>query len=175
MLSQTKIVPKSWLAFDLNVVRRLKFESVLLPFNDRPALGAYLKRWNTRVSVNDPLQSAWVRSLAQITAIQQAMPPGQFTPPPTDWAPLRRTRRLLTEGGDLRLLALGRGDEAAKRYEEALGIDASLVAAHFNLGRVLEALAEPSLPVFISKKQPVPYVFFARPGAKQPCPNSAAC
>jgi hypothetical protein len=67
MLTQTKIAPKSWLAFDLNVVRRLKFDSVLLPFNDRPALGAYLKRWNVRVSVNDPLQSAWVRSVAQIT------------------------------------------------------------------------------------------------------------
>jgi hypothetical protein len=39
----------------------------LLPFNERPALGAYLKRWGTRVVVNDPLQSAWVRSVAQIT------------------------------------------------------------------------------------------------------------
>lgn len=67
MLSQTKISPKSWLAFDLNVVRRLKFESVLLPFNDRPALGSYLKRWNVRVAANDPLQSLWTRSVAQIT------------------------------------------------------------------------------------------------------------
>ncbi len=66
MLSQTKISPKGWLAFDLNVLRRLKFESVLLPFSDRPALGAYLKRWNARVLSNDPLQSAWVRSVAQI-------------------------------------------------------------------------------------------------------------
>lgn len=47
------------------------------------------------------------RSLAQIRAIQAEMVPGQFTPPPHDWAPLARTRRLLTEGGDLRLLALG--------------------------------------------------------------------
>jgi len=30
-------------------------------------------------------------------------------------------------------------------------------------------------PVFISMKQPVPYVFFAIPGSKHPCPNSAAC
>ncbi|MBK9215448.1 MAG: hypothetical protein IPM59_07585 [Chloracidobacterium sp.] len=67
MLSQTKISPKSWLAFDLNVVRRLKFDSVLLPFTDRPALGAYLKRWNARVMANDPLQSSWVRCVAQIT------------------------------------------------------------------------------------------------------------
>jgi hypothetical protein len=47
------------------------------------------------------------RSLAQIAAIQKDMPPGQFTKPPADWTHLRRTRRILTEGGDLRLLALG--------------------------------------------------------------------
>ena len=32
-----------------------------------------------------------------------------------------------------------------------------------------------SLPVFISRKQPVPYVFFICPGSKQHCPNSAHC
>gem|GEM_PF-7046392 len=32
-----------------------------------------------------------------------------------------------------------------------------------------------SAPVFISKKHPVPYVFFAMPGAKHACPNNAAC
>jgi lysophospholipase L1-like esterase len=47
------------------------------------------------------------RSLAQIQTIQREMPPGQFTAPPRDWTHLRRTRRILTEGGDLRLLALG--------------------------------------------------------------------
>lgn len=47
------------------------------------------------------------RSLAQIRTIQAEMTPGQFTPPPHDWGPLIRTRRLLTEGGDLRLLAMG--------------------------------------------------------------------
>ena len=31
------------------------------------------------------------------------------------------------------------------------------------------------VPVFISMKQPVPYVFFAMPGLKQFCPKSAAC
>ena len=30
-------------------------------------------------------------------------------------------------------------------------------------------------PVFISKKQPVPYVLFASPTSKQVCPKSAAC
>ena len=67
MHGQTKISPKNWLAFDLNVLRRLKFESVALPFSDKPALGLYLKRWNFRIAANDPMQSAWTRCLAQIT------------------------------------------------------------------------------------------------------------
>lgn len=59
MLSPTKQSPKSWLAFDLNVLRRIKFASAALPFCDTPALGSYLKRMNVRVAANDPLQSAW--------------------------------------------------------------------------------------------------------------------
>jgi hypothetical protein len=47
------------------------------------------------------------RSLSQIAAIQTDMPPGHFTPPPADWKHLQRTRRILLEGGELRLLALG--------------------------------------------------------------------
>lgn len=66
MHGQTKISPKSWLAFDLNVLRRLTFTSVALPFTEQTALGSYVKRWNIRVSANDPLRSAYTRSLAQI-------------------------------------------------------------------------------------------------------------
>jgi hypothetical protein len=47
------------------------------------------------------------RSLAQIAEIQDRMPAGAFTPPRNDWKYLGRTRRILTEGGDLRLLAVG--------------------------------------------------------------------
>ncbi|MBL9128583.1 MAG: hypothetical protein JNL97_13095, partial [Verrucomicrobiales bacterium] len=47
------------------------------------------------------------RSLEQIARIAAEMPLGSFTPPPNDWEHLRRTRRLLTQGGELRLLALG--------------------------------------------------------------------
>lgn len=47
------------------------------------------------------------RSLAQIAAIQGEMPKGVFTAPPPDWKHLQRTRRILTSGGELRLLALG--------------------------------------------------------------------
>ena len=47
------------------------------------------------------------RSPAQIAKIRGEMPEGRFTPPPHDWAHLRRTRRVLAEGGELRLLAVG--------------------------------------------------------------------
>ena len=47
------------------------------------------------------------RSVAQITAIQKEMPKGEFTSPPQDWTNLPRTRRILTEGGDLHLMAVG--------------------------------------------------------------------
>ena len=64
MIGSTKQSPHSWLAFDLNVLRRVKFSSAALPFCDTPSLGAYLKRINVRVAANDPLQSAW--TLAQV-------------------------------------------------------------------------------------------------------------
>src|SRR4051794_4746034 len=47
------------------------------------------------------------RSLAQVAKIRADMPEGRFTPPPHDWDRLRRTRRILAEGGELRLLAVG--------------------------------------------------------------------
>ncbi len=66
MHGSTKISPKSWLAFDLNVLRRLNFNSAILPFASEPALGVYLKRRDVKVAANDPLQSAWTRAFAQI-------------------------------------------------------------------------------------------------------------
>lgn len=47
------------------------------------------------------------RSLSQIKAIWRTIPKGKLTVPPTDWRNLERTRRRLTGGGDLHLLALG--------------------------------------------------------------------
>lgn len=66
MLHQSKTSPKSWLAFELNVLRRLKFKSAALPFTHTPALGSYLKRWDVRVLANDPMQSDWTRAVAAI-------------------------------------------------------------------------------------------------------------
>jgi hypothetical protein len=66
MFNTTTRSAKSWLAFDLNVLRRLKFGSAALPLCDRPELGSYLKRMKVRVAANDPLQSAWTRTLGRI-------------------------------------------------------------------------------------------------------------
>lgn len=66
MLNKTNITPKGWLAFELNVLRRLKFDSVALPFAADANLGGYLKRWNARVLANDLLHSAWIKAVAAI-------------------------------------------------------------------------------------------------------------
>ena len=47
------------------------------------------------------------RSLEQIARIQAEMPEGTFTPPAPDWSHLPRTRRILSQGGDLCILAMG--------------------------------------------------------------------
>ena len=47
------------------------------------------------------------RSQAQIAKIQAEMPKGEFTPPKPDWTHLKRTRRILTEGEELHVLAMG--------------------------------------------------------------------
>ena len=67
MHGHTKVLPKSWLAFDLNVLRRFKFASITIPFSATPAVGSYVKRWDARVAANDPLRCAWVRNVAEIS------------------------------------------------------------------------------------------------------------
>ncbi len=47
------------------------------------------------------------RSLAQIEKIRAGMVKGTFTSPPPDWQWLPRTRKTLTGGGDLHILAFG--------------------------------------------------------------------
>ena len=43
----------------------------------------------------------------QLAKIQVEMAKGTFTPPKPDWTYLKRTHRILTEGGELHLLAMG--------------------------------------------------------------------
>ena len=66
MFSKSVVTPKGWLAFELNVLRRLKFKSAALPLTGEPNLGAYLKRWDVRVLANDAMQSAWIKAVAEI-------------------------------------------------------------------------------------------------------------
>ncbi|HEY0050450.1 MAG TPA: hypothetical protein VGB68_14250, partial [Pyrinomonadaceae bacterium] len=62
----SKTTSQGWLAFELNVLRRLEFTSAALPFTGEPNLGAYLKRGNVRVLANDLTQSAFVKAVAAI-------------------------------------------------------------------------------------------------------------
>lgn len=56
----------SWLAFELNVLRRLKFKSAILPLMNETKLGAQLKRWDVRVAANDAAHWSHTQSLAEI-------------------------------------------------------------------------------------------------------------
>lgn len=66
MFTKSSTAPKSWLAFELNVLRRQKFDMAILPFTNQPYLGVYLKRWNVRVLANDPTLSGWTKAVAAI-------------------------------------------------------------------------------------------------------------
>lgn len=58
--------PAGWLAFELSVLRRLRFRSVINPLAGEPDVDAALKRWNVRVAVNDPAQWAWIKGVARV-------------------------------------------------------------------------------------------------------------
>ncbi len=57
-------IPNGWLAFELGVLRRLKFKSISLAFTGEPDLGVYLKRWGARVATNDLAQWAATKAAA---------------------------------------------------------------------------------------------------------------
>jgi hypothetical protein len=56
-------VNNGWLAFELSVLRRLKFRSVAIPFAGEPDLGVYLKRWGVKVAAND--EARWAHTKAR--------------------------------------------------------------------------------------------------------------
>src|SRR6185436_7609231 len=58
--------PNGWLAFELGVLRRLKFASVALPFTGEPELSVQLKNWRVRVAANDPMLWSYTKSLALV-------------------------------------------------------------------------------------------------------------
>ncbi|MBA3247010.1 MAG: hypothetical protein H0T63_02880 [Pyrinomonadaceae bacterium] len=58
--------PRGWLAFELSVLRRLRFRSLIEPFAGEPDLAATVKRWGMQVAVNDAAQWAWIKGIARI-------------------------------------------------------------------------------------------------------------
>lgn len=90
---------------DMNADSPVKFpESGALPAKYPPDQSA---KTNEAAEKDYYIFSTPERSLAQIAKIQTEMPGGRFSPPAQDWKYLQHTRRLLTEGGELGLLALG--------------------------------------------------------------------
>ena len=61
---QQGAIPTHWLAFELSVLRRLKFHSVAIPFVGEPDLPIYLKHWGARVAANDPARWAFIKAVA---------------------------------------------------------------------------------------------------------------
>jgi hypothetical protein len=55
-----------WLAFELGVLRRLRFSSVALPFTGEPDIGVQLKRWKVRVAANDPMIWSHIKATALV-------------------------------------------------------------------------------------------------------------
>lgn len=66
-------IPQRWLAFELSVLKRLKFRSCAIPFAGEPETGVYLKRWGARVATNDRAQWAWVKATARIENSAEAL------------------------------------------------------------------------------------------------------
>jgi hypothetical protein len=66
-------IPNGWLAFELGVLRRLKFKSVSLAFAGEPDLGIYLKRWGARVAANDLAKWAATKATAFIENNQEQL------------------------------------------------------------------------------------------------------
>ncbi len=55
-----------WLAFELGVLRRLKFGSVALPFTGEPDLIVQLKNWRVRIAANDPMIWSYTKAFALV-------------------------------------------------------------------------------------------------------------
>lgn len=50
---------RHWLGFELSVIRRIKFNSIAIPFAGQPDLDWYLKFWHKQVMDNDVCQWSW--------------------------------------------------------------------------------------------------------------------
>src|ERR1700737_3726496 len=55
-----------WLAFELGVLRRMKFSSAPRPFRGEQRWGGQLKRWKVRVSANDPMIWSYTKAMGLV-------------------------------------------------------------------------------------------------------------
>src|SRR2546423_559581 len=62
---------RRWLGFELSVLRRIKFNSIAIPFAGQPDLDWYLKFWGKQVLGNDICQWAWWMSRALVENQQE--------------------------------------------------------------------------------------------------------
>src|SRR4030095_7630779 len=64
--SASTTFPNGWLNFELSILRRLKFDSIALPFTGEPDLCVQLKRWKVRIAANDPMLWSFTKATALI-------------------------------------------------------------------------------------------------------------
>lgn len=67
-----------WLAFELSVLKRLKFSSVALPFTGEPHLSVQLKAWKRRVAANDPMIWASTKAKALVENVSDRLSQDDF-------------------------------------------------------------------------------------------------
>lgn len=73
------VFSNGWLAFELSVLRRLKFSSIALPFTGEPGLPVQLRRWKVRVAANDPLLWSYTKAIALVENDSQRLSEEQIT------------------------------------------------------------------------------------------------
>ncbi len=57
---------RRWLGYELSVLRRIKFNSIAIPFSGQPDLDWYLKFWGKQIFSNDLCQWSWWTSRALV-------------------------------------------------------------------------------------------------------------
>jgi hypothetical protein len=62
-----------WSGFELGVLRRLKFDSVALPFTGEPEICVQLKSWKVRVAANDPMLWSYTKAFALVENNTEAL------------------------------------------------------------------------------------------------------
>jgi len=72
------VFPNGWLAFELGVLRRLKFSSVAMPFTGEPDLAVQLKRWKVRVAANDLMHWAHTKAIALVENYFEHLTPAEI-------------------------------------------------------------------------------------------------